>query len=250
MTAPLKVHGVDISHHQSGTLDFALARRAGVLFVYHKATEGTHFVDDHYASRREQVKKAGLVYGAYHFARPSVGDAKAEAQFFIKVAKPTPGDLKPVLDLESTEGLSPQQLDKWAREFTDEVKKLTGFDCIVYTPFSLPSLAHLQLWVARYSNSNTAPVIPKPWDHASIRQFSNGVFGVPNKVLGLGNVDLNTFGPGASLTSITIATPVAKVGPIKQALESLSKVKYKEGSRRDRVISSVKEKLSKAKPTR
>jgi GH25 family lysozyme M1 (1,4-beta-N-acetylmuramidase) len=129
-----------------------------------------------------------MPFGAYHFARPSVGDAKTEARFFIDVANPVPGDLRPCLDLETTEGLSMTQIKTWADEFCAEVERLTSVTPLVYTPFLLSaSLERRALfWVPRYNNDNDPPI--RSWD---IWQFSNGVFGVPNRVNGLGNVDLN-----------------------------------------------------------
>ena len=51
----------------------------------------------------------GLVVGAYHFAKPSLGlrDARGEADHFLRVARVAPGDVLPVLDIEETGGLSP-----------------------------------------------------------------------------------------------------------------------------------------------
>lgn len=217
MTTALKINGADISHHQGGVLDFTKAKRAGLEFLYHKATEGNSYVDDMYKKRRAEADKAKVPFGAYHFARPETGDAAKEAKHFLDVAKPKPGDLLPVLDLEDNGKLNPQQLDTWARTFVETVTKLTGFKVMVYTPFALPSIGHCPLWVARYSNTNTSPVIPAPWKTATLRQFSNGVYGVPNKLPGFGAVDLNTYGPGASLKTITIPLP-KPVKPLKPSI--------------------------------
>ena len=94
-TKPKIVHGADISHHQTQTLDLKAAMKAGLQWLYHKATEGDTMVDDHYKARRALAKKAGLPFGAYHFARPEKSDAVAEAKRFLKVAAPVPGDLRP-----------------------------------------------------------------------------------------------------------------------------------------------------------
>jgi hypothetical protein len=47
------IDGVDLSHWQSGAIDFGRAKAAGVQFVYHKATEGLTVKDAKYASRRK-----------------------------------------------------------------------------------------------------------------------------------------------------------------------------------------------------
>lgn len=206
-TKPQTVHGVDISHHQSGKLDMLGAKRRGLKWLYHKATEGDSFVDSNYGKRRAEAKAAGLPFGAYHFARAERGDAVAEARRFISVAKPVPGDLRPALDLETTEGLSMAEIRTWAATFIKEVERLVGVKPVVYTPYDLGIAARgCLIWRPRYNNSNTPPVLPY-----DIWQFSNGVFGVPRSLQGFGNVDLNVMRPGLTVADMVI--PKAKPEP-------------------------------------
>lgn len=201
-TKPMPVHGADISHHQ-GRVNFQQAKDAGLDWLYHKATEGDTFVDSEYKARRAAAKRAGLPFGAYHFARPERSDAKAEAQRFIKVAAPVPGDLRPALDLETTEGMTLLQIRAWAKTFIDEVTRLVGVRPVVYTPFDLGSADDgCIIWRPRYNDSNTPPVLK--WD---IWQFSNGVFGVPDTFPGLGHVDLNTMRSGLRTKDLLIPKP-------------------------------------------
>jgi len=251
MTNPRKVHGVDISHHQNGTIGWAALRRAGVQFMYHKATEGTSFVDQNYEKRRKEARAAAVPFGAYHFARPESGDARQEARFFIKVAKPVPGDLAPCLDLETKEHLAGAALVEWADNFCDEVEKLTGVTPVVYTPYDLSFALERKaiFWVPRYNNSNTPPA--RQWD---IWQFSNGQFGVPNQVPGLGHVDLNTFNTGVSLADILIpvrAQVKTSKGENVDAAEKLlttAEKRAKEGSERDTLLDRARRVLKKIKP--
>lgn len=199
-TRPQTVHGVDISHHQSGKLDMPGAKTRGLRWLYHKATEGDSFTDTNYTKRRVEAGRSGLPFGAYHFARPEKTDAVAEARRFVAVAKPIPGDLRPALDLETTEGLSITQIRAWAAKFIEEVERLTGVKPVVYTPFDLgKAAAGCIIWRPRYNNSNTPPVLPY-----DIWQFSNGVFGVPRRLEGFGNVDLNVMRPGLTLEAMRI----------------------------------------------
>ena len=200
---PLPVHGVDISHHQSGTLDLAGAKRRGLRWLYHKATEGTSLKDARYAQRRAEAAKAGLPFGAYHFARADRGDAVEEAKFFLAYAQPKPGDLRPALDLETMEGLSLAEIRRWAADFIAEVVRQTGHKPVVYTPFDLGSVDDgCIIWRPRYNNTNTPPKLA--WD---IFQFSNGVYGVPNRLRGIGNVDLNYMRDGLRLEDMLIPEP-------------------------------------------
>lgn len=202
-TVRTKVAFADVSHHQPN-IDLRAAKAAGLGGLYHKATEGSTIKDKLYPGRRKLAKQLGLPFGAYHFARPdSPRDAVAEAKAFLAYAKPAPGDLIPVLDLEVTGKLNQSQLKAWVAAFSAEVKRQTGVMPMLYCPWDLgtPNIA----WVPRYNNTNTPPKIQ--WD---VWQFSNGVYGSPNSFPGLGHVDLNTFRKGMTLENIVIPAKQTK----------------------------------------
>ncbi len=110
--------GIDISHWQ-GAINWTKVAAAGKRFAFMKASESTDFVDNTYATNRQQARAAGLYVGAYHFAQPSTGagDAIAEADHFIDTASPASGDLIPVLDLERSGSLSQAALTTWVQAF-------------------------------------------------------------------------------------------------------------------------------------
>lgn len=207
----LRVEGIDLSHHNTGITAAALAKakKGGVDYTYLKATEGSSVKDATYAIRRAMVREAGMVAGAYHFARPNRDgrDGVTEAKFFLSVAKPAAGDMLPVLDLEDANHLSTAALDRWVGDFVGEVKRQLGVAPVIYTPFDLKSTHGCRLWVARYSNQNAAPRVPKPWTKLDMRQFSDGKLGVPNQIAGM-HVDLNTLARGVTLEQLRI--PVKK----------------------------------------
>lgn len=251
MTTPLRVHGVDISHHQAGIdIGWARLKQAGVQWMYHKATEGASLRDSAYRTRREQAEAAGMPFGAYHFARPSGGDARAEARFFIDVANPHVGDLRPCLDLETREFVSGQALVNWADEFCDEVQKLTKATPLIYTPYTLSSELEDRalFWVPRYNNDNERPF--RDWD---IWQFSNGQFGVPNSVSGLGHVDLN-FSPRVGVSALqfpsTVQPPPSRGRKVDEAIKLLNAAERRteEGTRRDRLLERATKILKSIKP--
>lgn len=249
MTTPMRIDGVDISHHQAGKIDWAALKRAGVKWMYHKSTEGNGFKDSNYSKRRAEAKAAGMPFGAYHFARPELGDARREAAFFVATAKPVPGDLRPALDLETKERLSSAQIVQWADEFCDEVEDLCGVTPVVYTPYVLSTALEKKalFWVPRYNNSNTPPV--RQWD---IWQFSNGVFGVPNSVPGLGHVDLNTS--KVQLSELLIPKPAltSRGVNVDEAIRRLkaAEKRAKDGTARDSLIKRALAQLLRIKPTR
>ena len=201
--------GVDTSHHQAGRIDLRAARAAGVRWWYLKATEGDTFIDSSYASRVRQARRAGIPVGAYHFARPDAGDAAEEARFFLSHSDIRAGDMLPMLDLESTEGLSQAALTTWVgtwvRTVTAELtrKGIRGKP-IIYTPGNLDNGFGCLLWVARYSNDFRAPVIPRPWKRAVIWQHSDGRFGPIRHVPGFGAVDVNALHPDVPLSALRL----------------------------------------------
>lgn len=188
MTTPLKVDLVDISHHNTGTIDMTVGKNAGVQGVVHKATEGSSVTDSLYNRRRTSAASAGLPFGGYSFASPDgPEDGVREAKWFLDHAKPRPGDLIPWNDFED-EGACHSIADKqaYARGWNATVKQAIGVNGALYCPWDL-GLPYIKV-VPRYNNTNTPPVIP-----TDIWQFSNGVFGVPNQIAGFGHVDLDTL---------------------------------------------------------
>jgi GH25 family lysozyme M1 (1,4-beta-N-acetylmuramidase) len=133
------IEGIDVSHWQ-GTINWSKVAAAGKQFAFIKASDGhilsdgTMFVDDMYATNRAQAEANGIKVGAYHFADPDAtpGDAVAEADHFIATADWKPGELLPVLDLETTGGLSVTDLQAWVQAFLDRIFQQTGVKAIIY----------------------------------------------------------------------------------------------------------------------
>ena len=95
--------GVDVSHWQ-GTISWSKVKAAGMQFAFMKATESTTYTDSQLATNWAGVQAVGMYRGAYHFARPKVGTAPAQARYFVSRVGSFQGagTLPPVLDLEAT----------------------------------------------------------------------------------------------------------------------------------------------------
>jgi GH25 family lysozyme M1 (1,4-beta-N-acetylmuramidase) len=201
--------GVDTSHHQGGPIDVKAAQAAGLRWWYLKTTEGTTNPDGTYAKRMQQARKAGIPVGSYHFARPDLGDAAQEARYFLAHADIRAGDMLPMLDLESLEGLSRAQVTRWTGTWVATVtaelaRKGLVAKPIIYTRFDLGSGFGCLLWVARYSDAFRAPVIPRPWRRAAIWQHSDGRYGPIKSVPGFGPVDVNAVHPDVPLSALRV----------------------------------------------
>lgn len=208
MTA-LRIDGVDVSHYQNGIFSHCdwNAAKPHVRFAYLKATEGTSYRDANYPLFRAWLNGHGVPVGGYHFAHPTPGSAKAQADYFLNYAKPKKGDLAPALDLEVNEhGMSEKALTTWVGTFFAEVHKYIGeAKGTTYTHFNLSNHFDTMLWVPRYSNPNYAPVIPRPWKTYSIWQFSDGVYGNPSRVPGFhAGCDLNHLNAGVDIRDMQI----------------------------------------------
>lgn len=164
------IEGIDASHWQ-GTIDWRRVAGAGKRFVFLKASEGRNYTDPTYPSNRSAARGAGVVTGAYHFARPETvaGDAVAEANVFVAAAGLTSTDLLPVLDIEVNGGLGVSALQTWVRAWLDEVYRLTGRRAIVYTnpsfwrnsmgdTQSIALAGYTKLWIAHWGVQN--PSVP------------------------------------------------------------------------------------------
>lgn len=161
------IKGVDVSHFD-GTVDWAAARRDGITFAIIKATEGTTFVDNRFATNWTNTQANGIVHGAYHFFRPK-SDPVAQADHFVRIAGiPKSGELPPVIDLEVTDGLTAAQVAAGARTFLQRVQQKTGRVPMIYTSVRVfnsllggpPGFSPYPLWVANWNVQ--CPNIPNP----------------------------------------------------------------------------------------
>lgn len=131
--APAEVAGIDVSHWQ-GTVRWDEVQAAGVRFAIAKATEGADIVDEQYVANRDGADALGILFTAYHFARPdsTVDDAILEADHFVDTAALRGRHLLPVLDLEDAGGLGPRKLRQWVRAWLERVHERLRVKAIIY----------------------------------------------------------------------------------------------------------------------
>ncbi len=149
-----------------------------VVAIIHRATIGDR-VDRKYFERRDEAKKRGYKWGAYHFGKP--GEPIKQADVFLDTVKPTPDDLI-ALDLESTDGAKHMSLDE-ARVFIQRVKEKTGRYPFVYANNEVTKaiseqfvvddvFAKTRLWYARFKRK-VADFPSGTWKTYSLWQFSS-----------------------------------------------------------------------------
>jgi lysozyme len=155
-----------------------LATDTRVVAIIHRATIGDR-ADRKYAERRDEAKKRGYKWGAYHFGKP--GDPIKQADFFLDTVKPTDDDLI-ALDLESEDATKHMSFDD-ARAFVKRIKQKTGRYPLIYANNEVTKaisdkygaddlFAKTHLWYARFKRNVTDFPIGT-WKTYTIWQFSS-----------------------------------------------------------------------------
>ena len=205
------ITGVDVSKwdhsatsaYPAGTpIDWVKVKAAGRSFAIIKASERTNYRNPYFANDYTQAKAAGLVVGAYHFARPAlpISTATDQARYFISTVQKVGSfrDQKTfpaVLDLETTGGLGQADLIAWTQQFLNTAQALTGRKPILYSYdyFVRSSLGNTKqfssypFWYARYTTTvPTSATIPGGWSQWTMWQYSSTT--TTDGIIGAGDV--------------------------------------------------------------
>lgn len=213
----MTITGPDVSNN-NGAVDWHGVVAAGHRFGFAKASEGLDYTDPDFERNWKEMARAGIIRGAYHFARPQPGRTGAqEAHHFLRVVHAAGGmrdrgDLPLVLDIEWSEGLGTDALSLFIHDFCRVIRRHTGRTPIIYTgswwrehnprrPYRAP------LWLAAYVGDPN-PYIPSAWRRLRFWQYTSTA-----QVRGiLGNADLSRFyGGHRRLRSFS------KIGPAGRA---------------------------------
>ena len=211
LSAPVQsqsIIGIDVSHHQN-SIDWQQAQADGITFAYVKATEGMTYQDPRFTANMTGGINAGVVMGAYHFARPDNNTATQDANNFITHASNYIGNgfLPPVLDLENPNSntdleslFTSAQLTNWVLTWMQTVENQTGVHPVVYTSTHLAnylqsSVNTYGLWIAKPGTSpTTSPGNIGVWNTWLFKQYDwyGSVSGIS------GNVDMDVFNGSAT----------------------------------------------------
>ena len=210
---------VNLSHYDLMRVDFEQMRAQGIAGVIHEASFPRNVRDDKYAARQSQAARAGLLWGAYHFANSS--DPVAQADFFLRTvasswraADPAsrPGQVLLVLDLEQNRHYPGGTMGVGqAVAFIERIKLRTGQYPGLYSGenrirdvLNNPTISAANkrvltscwLWVANY---HYRPVVVAPWGNWSMWQYTgDGVCDLPRasypkSIANIRNAERNIF---------------------------------------------------------
>jgi GH25 family lysozyme M1 (1,4-beta-N-acetylmuramidase) len=214
--------GVDVSHWQ-GAINWTSVRNAGMQFAYIKATEGTSFKDPRFNTNYPAAYYAGVIRGAYHFARPNISGGATQADYFASNGGAWSRDnrtLPGAVDLEPNPytggycyGRTQAGMRDWILAFYNRYKYRTTRDVVIYTTASwwntctgswTGMATRSPLWVAHWGVHS--PTRPAGWSSTT---WTFWQYTSTGRVSGIsGNVDRNRFnGDRTRLLALANNTP-------------------------------------------
>jgi lysozyme len=182
---------VNLSHYDMMRPDFGAMKSQGILGVIHEATYPSFERDAKYFDRQQAATRAGLLWGAYHYANGS--DPIRQADHFLSVVSSAWAQVGPaarsngvllVLDFEKN-GHYPggtMRVDQ-AIAFVQRIRERTGKYPGIYSGeyhltrtmnssrlgvLQVRTLANCWLWLANYSNQ---PRATSPWNEWNMWQY-------------------------------------------------------------------------------
>jgi lysozyme len=207
------VLGVDVSKWQ-GDMNWEKCAEAGAKFAFIRAgsitlTTGACYTDYHFL-RNASLAPDHLPVGYYWYWRPNHDPVK-QADYFCDLIEDEEQSLPPVIDMETSGGLTARLVTESAVAFIAKVYDRLKVWPIVYSrgywlnryTISHPIWNECDLWAARYKSTLTEPwsdgyAVPRDWDTWTFWQYianSNRAveFGGEGPPGGDDDIDLNWF---------------------------------------------------------
>jgi lysozyme len=202
------VKGIDVSRHQKN-IDWLLVAREDIDFVFAKATEGGDHRDSTFQKNWSALRRHRIRRGAYHFFRPEIAAEVQAANFIDELGDLLPGDLPPVLDVETRGKLSVEDFHYRLKHWLELVEMRYGKKPILYSGqiFYNRYLAGMYpdnpIWIARYHTD--LPAL------ADGRSFHFWQYADSGRVAGIsGPVDVNIF-TGNYLDLVNLSLPATEL---------------------------------------
>lgn len=185
------IHGIDLSHYQGQVFWETVGENTKMAYVYLKATEGGDRIDEKYERNIELAHRYGLKVGSYHFFRPK-SPLIQQIQNFRMQCRPGEQDLIPMIDIETTGGLSTKEFRDSLFAFLGMVEQTYRQQPLIYTyrnfynKHLLGQLDDYKLMIAMYTEEE--PVLADGRDITMWQYTSKG------RIVGVnGYVDKSRF---------------------------------------------------------
>ncbi len=203
------VKGIDVSRWQQD-INWTAVAGDGVEFAFIRASDGLNTPDTKFEQNWAGAKANGILRGAYQYFRPNQDPIEQADLLLAKMGPLEPGDLPPVIDIETMGGMSQAVVQQRARAWIEHVKAATGMQPIIYTGFyfwrdevGAPDFTDAPLWHAQYTTA-PCPNIPPPWTDWALWQFTDSG---PVAGITTGGVDINRFN-GTRDDLLALARPI------------------------------------------
>ena len=183
---------VNMSHYDLMRVDFVRMQQQGIVGVIHEATYPPYVRDDKYATRQGAATRAGLLWGAYHFA--NARDPIRQADHFLGTVRSAwanasessrPTEILLVLDFEKN-GHYPGGTMRVSQaiQFIERIRERTGKYPGLYTneyrvrdvlnnrdvtSAQKRVLTRCWLWIANY---HYEPRVTAPWSYWTLWQYT------------------------------------------------------------------------------
>ncbi len=166
---------IDLSHWNPEP-NWSQLRASGVLAIFHKATEGTSYLDPTYRTRRLKATSSGFLWAPYHFLHGT--EITKQMDWFLEnIYVPKGGRV--VLDHEAD-----ASLDQLCQAVTYLWDKHPDLEITIYSGHLIKEqlgdttvrseLRKTSLWIAQYTSVN-APSWPRQqWPQWSLWQWTDG----------------------------------------------------------------------------
>ena len=126
------VHGIDMSHYQGNVSWEFIGNNTHMAYVYLKATEGGDRIDAAFERNLVMAHVNGLMVGSYHFYRPRT-DQMLQLRNFRAQCIPEEQDLLPMIDIETTSGLTTEDFCDSLFYFLDLIEETYHQKPLLYT---------------------------------------------------------------------------------------------------------------------
>lgn len=190
---PDTLQGIDVSYYQ-GDIDWPAVAADGITFAWVRVSHSTQFFDPQFDANLAGARAAGIHTGVYQYFEPGE-DPIAQADFLLDAMGPLqPGDMPPMIDVESADTVAPGPYADAIRAWLDRVEEVTGVPPIIYTGYyywndnvGTDEFIDHPLWVANYNPG--CPLIPDYWGTWAFHQYCacESIAGIS------GDVDGDTF---------------------------------------------------------
>ncbi|MCA9692061.1 MAG: hypothetical protein KC636_20835, partial [Myxococcales bacterium] len=167
--------GIDVSYYQ-GSIDWNAVAADGVKFAWVRVSHSTAFFDPQFDANLAGARAAGIHTGVYQYFEPTE-DPIAQADLLLEHMGPlVPGDLPPMIDVESVDKVPPGPYADAIRAWLDHVEAATGVKGFIYTGYyywndnvGTDEFVDHPLWIANYNPG--CPLIPDYWGKWTIHQY-------------------------------------------------------------------------------